>query len=92
MIMMVMVLNKKPKPGRAPPIASWQERRHDDDALMTPTLSLSTPKWDQIWMKIEGIAQNIEKKAQQTNRVHCTLISRFEISIVRDYLSSTNIY
>ena len=66
MIMMVMVLNKTPKPGRAPPIASWQERRHDDDALMTPTLSLSTPKWDQIWMKVEGIAQNIEK-AQQNN-------------------------
>ena len=70
MIMMVMVLNKTPKPGRAPPIASWQERRHDDDALMTPTLSLSTPKWDQIWMKIEGIAQNIEK-AQQNNL--CTI-------------------
>ena len=87
MIMMVMVLNKTPKPGRAPPIASWQERRHDDDALMTPTLSLSTPKWDQIWMKIEGIAQNIE-----TICVQYTLISRFEISILRDYLSSTNIY
>ena len=71
-----MVLNKKPKPGRAPPIASWQERRHDDDALMTPTLSLSTPKWDQIWMKIEGIAQNIEKKHNKTICVSTTYIDQ----------------
>ena len=53
----------------APPIASWQGRRHCDDTLMTPLLSLSPPKWDQIWVKIAKMARGKGKEFQEWIRL-----------------------
>ena len=42
-----MVMVKARESMSAPPIASWQERRHCDDTLMTPMLSL-------LWLESAG--------------------------------------